>query len=148
MNMGSIESQRRRLAAEAARRYTERAKPREPTLEVVEKDGVFQAAGPVSSVRRAAHMTLTEGFGVTPTRPVAEARGAATAKNFEAIIGADDSDPINFLARGERARRAVCRLVVDGQPVGTGFLVAPGLLMTNNHVIGSRDEASQFLAEF
>ena len=34
------------------------------------------------------------------------------------------------------------------QPIGTGFLVAPGLLLTNNHVIPDEEAAAGFIAEF
>jgi V8-like Glu-specific endopeptidase len=60
--------------------------------------------------------------------------------------------PAGFLEAGARAARAVARLcvprVIDGTPimfgtmpslvVGTGWLVAPGLLLTNHHVIEAR----------
>jgi endonuclease G len=68
---------------------------------------------------------------------------------FEARLGAsDDLASINYLPRGHRASRAVCRLLRDGEWFGTGFLVAPGLLLTNNHVIESAGEAARFRAEF
>lgn len=70
---------------------------------------------------------------------------------FERILGESDLVSTNFLARGLKAGRAVCRVVVPtlgGQWYGTGFLVGPGLLATNNHVLGTRDEAAQARAEF
>jgi V8-like Glu-specific endopeptidase len=84
--------------------------------------------------------------GVAPAERTPE---RAPERMLEAVVGGlDDSDHVNFLARGVRAARAVCRLVQDGVPVGTGFLVAPGLILTNNHVIPSRDDAAMFTAEF
>src|SRR5262249_38790415 len=35
-----------------------------------------------------------------------------------------------------------------GQAIGTGFLISPRLVITNNHVIGSASEARGMLAEF
>src|SRR5262249_19006550 len=113
----------------------------------VEREGVFHAAGVVSSVRRAAHMTAAEGLMLTPTPQEAASR-LAMRFTPEALIGPDDSDPINFLVRGDLARRSVCRLTSNGQPVGTGFLVAPGIMITNHHVIESAKDAAEFLAEF
>ena len=58
---------------------------------------------------------------------------------------------INFLDRGRRAAAAVCRIKVPsdgGAWYGTGFLVGPRLLLTNHHVLGNTDEASQSEAEF
>ena len=59
---------------------------------------------------------------------------------LERVFGTSDLLSINFLARGMQAAAAVARLRVrlpdgSGEWFGTGFLVAPGLLMTNNHVL-------------
>jgi endonuclease G len=70
---------------------------------------------------------------------------------FERIIGESDLLSINFLDRGRRAAEAVCRIKLPmdgGAAYGTGFLVGPRLLLTNNHVIASRAEAAQCEAEF
>ncbi len=70
---------------------------------------------------------------------------------FERIIGDSDLMSVNFLARGQRAAAAVCRIKVPsdgGAWYGTGFLVGPRLLLTNHHVIGNADEASQSESEF
>ncbi|MDW9378062.1 peptidase [Sinorhizobium meliloti] len=70
---------------------------------------------------------------------------------FERIIGQSDLMSINFLDRGRRAAAAVCRIKVPsdgGAWYGTGFLVGPRLLLTNHHVLGNADEASQCEAEF
>jgi len=70
---------------------------------------------------------------------------------YERIIGESDLTSINYLDRGRRAAAAVCRIQVpsdSGGWCGTGFLIAPRLLMTNHHVLGSRDEAGQAEAEF
>jgi endonuclease G len=70
---------------------------------------------------------------------------------FERIIGESDLTSINYLDRGRRAAAAVCRIRAPspgGEWYGTGFLVGPRLLVTNHHVLGSADEASQAEAEF
>lgn len=70
---------------------------------------------------------------------------------FERLIGDSDLLSINFLDRGRRAADAVCRIKVPsngGAWYGTGFLVGPRLLLTNHHVLGDADEASQCEAEF
>ncbi|APO72220.1 DNA/RNA non-specific endonuclease protein (plasmid) [Rhizobium gallicum] len=70
---------------------------------------------------------------------------------FERIIGESDLMSINFLDRGKRAAAAVCRIKVPsggGTWYGTGFLVGSRLLLTNHHVLGTPDEASQCEAEF
>lgn len=77
----------------------------------------------------------------------------ADALAIERIIGASDLVPINFLAKGLAASRPVCRIQIrnaSGRVVGfgTGSLVAPGLLMTNNHVLPTAASAVRSLAEF
>ena len=70
---------------------------------------------------------------------------------YERIIGASDLLSINFLDRGRRAADAVCRIklpVEGGEAYGTGFLIGPRLLITNNHVLSSPAEAAQAEAEF
>jgi endonuclease/exonuclease/phosphatase family metal-dependent hydrolase len=71
---------------------------------------------------------------------------------LELAIGTADFLPSVFLEMGAAAARAVGRLVIRNgidysgrsQPggwKGTGFLVAPGLLLTNNHVLNSLEVA-------
>jgi endonuclease G len=59
---------------------------------------------------------------------------------LERIIDAsNDLQAVSFLARGARAARTVGRVAEDHNgrrvPFGTGFLVGPRLLLTNNHVL-------------
>ncbi|TVQ03713.1 MAG: hypothetical protein EA381_01090 [Planctomycetaceae bacterium] len=55
----------------------------------------------------------------------------------EAVIGFDEIMPIRFVHRGSQAADAVGRVVIRSSRAanGTGFLVAPRLLLTNNHVL-------------
>lgn len=66
---------------------------------------------------------------------------------FEKISGTSDFLPVSFLAEGADKASAVCR-VVTGTSLGSGFLIADGILITNNHVIESRQVASDSIAEF
>ncbi|WP_040778263.1 S1 family peptidase [Nocardia pneumoniae] len=72
---------------------------------------------------------------------------------LERIIGASNElQPANFLARGARTAATVARisLIRNGReiPMGTGFLVSPRLLLTNNHVLADQDTARQVVVEF
>lgn len=72
---------------------------------------------------------------------------------LERLLGGNDLVPINYLARGTVASRAVCRIRLrdssgDTIGFGTGFLVGPGILMTNHHVISGVQDARGALAEF
>jgi endonuclease G len=72
---------------------------------------------------------------------------------FERLIAGDELQPVNYLAHGVVAARPVCRLVLNdsgGRLCGyaTGFLFAPGVLLTNNHVFPNAASARLSLAEF
>jgi endonuclease G len=71
----------------------------------------------------------------------------------ERLIGQSDLLGINYLERGMRASRAVCRIEIRDERSrvvghGTGFLVGPRLLLTNQHVLLDKIEARHSLAEF
>ncbi len=71
---------------------------------------------------------------------------------FEAVIGTVDFDPYHVLPKGVEVARSVARITVRGRDgvrgFGTGFLIAPNLLLTNNHVLNSADLAATSIASF
>jgi endonuclease I/V8-like Glu-specific endopeptidase len=79
----------------------------------------------------------------------AKAVGLATwlgARGRERVLGTPDFEPSGFLELGLAVGRAVCLVEVKdrlgGSLVrGTGFLVAPGVVVTNHHVIMNAEEA-------
>jgi len=76
------------------------------------------------------------------------ARGA-----LERIIAGNDLDSINYLSKGLAVARSVCRIQLrdsqgNVQGFGTGFLIGPGVLMTNNHVFETPNAARNSLADF
>lgn len=78
---------------------------------------------------------------------------AEANRRFERIIKGNDLININYLEKGFLASRSVGRIHVcdaDGNVVGygTGFLVAPEVLITNNHVLESIDDATNSFVEF
>ena len=50
--------------------------------------------------------------------------------------------PFHFLRTGDRLGRAVVKLLRSDGAAGTGFLVAPGILLTNHHVLPDAATAS------
>lgn len=77
----------------------------------------------------------------------------AAAAALERVLEGNDLVGINYLERGTIASRSVCRIILrDARQrtagYGTGFLVAPGLLLTNNHVLRNDIEAARAQAEF
>lgn len=65
----------------------------------------------------------------------------------ERIIGSSELVDIKFLELAISIGRAVARLQI-GSGLGTGFLVGPGLILTNHHVIESVDDATIARAQF
>lgn len=68
----------------------------------------------------------------------------------ERIWGAtEDFVGVAFLQRGANAARSVGRVAFrDGRPQGTGFLISPGLFLTNNHVLETPSDCRSFVVEF
>jgi len=69
------------------------------------------------------------------------------------IMGKSDLVGISYLELGLLAARPVCRIQIMspfGRPegYGTGFLVGPNLLLTNNHVLYTAELARKSFAEF
>jgi endonuclease G len=72
---------------------------------------------------------------------------------FERIIEGNELQDINYFSRGTRAARSVARIAVrDGsgrlRSWGTGFLIAPHVLITNNHVLPDAGMAARSEAQF
>ncbi len=66
----------------------------------------------------------------------------------ERLIGENTLRPLYYLRRALVAAEAVVRVELSGEPVGTGFLVAPDLMVTNHHVISDDAEAKRAQARF
>ncbi|GGT12320.1 trypsin-like peptidase domain-containing protein [Streptomyces purpureus] len=117
-------------------------------LEIWLRNAVVQSAGitaPLEVFQRALDKVTRNAAGepdVAPDVPAGETK--------EEIIFRDDTVPFEFLRGGELAGTAVARIKVPpfqgGAPLqpngfphsGTGWLIAPGLLITNHHVINAR----------
>jgi endonuclease G len=72
---------------------------------------------------------------------------------LERILNKNNLMSINYLERGLRVARSVARIRIrsaQGRTLGfgTGFMVSPRLLMTNNHVLASRNDAAFSHCEF
>lgn len=84
------------------------------------------------------------------TDEIAKAR-AGDRLAQEAIIGkTTEFMSVAFFKRAPSVIRCVARIVErrSDHGFGTGFLIAPGVLITNNHVLKSRQEALESSAQF
>ncbi len=77
--------------------------------------------------------------------------GAAETR-LERILQGNELSDISYLSEGLLCARAVCRVVIRRggalRGYGTGFLVAPGVLLTNHHVFPGVDDVRESIAQF
>lgn len=69
----------------------------------------------------------------------------------EKIIGQSTLKNVAWLSKGIEMSKSVCRILLPtprGTATGTGFLVANGLLYTNNHVLANAAEAGKATIQF
>ncbi|MBT2443122.1 trypsin-like peptidase domain-containing protein [Streptomyces sp. ISL-36] len=115
-------------------------------LEVWLRNAIAQTveAGPLTVLQRALDDVARDAAGEPDLPP-----GRMPAETKEEIIFRDDTVPFEFLHGGVLAGASVARLKVppyeSGAPLrpayphaGTGWLIAPGLLITNHHVVNAR----------
>ena len=73
-------------------------------------------------------------------------------EQLEKILGKTSTLlPIHFLSEGIKAANCVVRIVlptIQGTRLGTGFLIADNLLVTNNHVLSNEQEADNATIQF
>lgn len=83
---------------------------------------------------------------------ISQWQGQETPANvLEKIIGENTLRPIAFLAQGLKVARSVAYISVrtsEESWSGTGFLITPNLLLTNNHVIPDADVLNNTLFRF
>ena len=85
-----------------------------------------------------------QGPGVTP---------GAFPRALERVLNTNDLIGLRFFEQGLRVAQAVGRVHIGGgtgasEGFGTGFLVAPRLLLTNHHVLADAEQARQSKVEF
>ncbi|MEJ0086749.1 MAG: DNA/RNA non-specific endonuclease [Pseudomonadota bacterium] len=72
---------------------------------------------------------------------------------FERVLLGNELQPIAYLARGTIASRSIARIEIRSpsgalEGWGTGFLISPGVLITNNHVFPDAASAKGSMAQF
>jgi endonuclease G, mitochondrial len=144
--------------ASTEQRYADRTPEREELQQRLEEHGILGADSPervrnrlmrLGTDRETAVAVAEAGAVEAPPPPVP----GETLVALERLLGTNDLIGISFLPAGYTAARAVGRIQVGaagGHVVGfgTGFMVSPHLLLTNNHVFSSADDARSSLLEF
>ena len=70
----------------------------------------------------------------------------ASWPRMELVLDSNNLLPFHFLRTGDRLGRAVVKIQRDDGATGTGFLVAPDVILTNHHVLPTREIASTAVA--
>jgi len=116
------------------------AKALETIIETLRKDDTHRRANPTQQANRREQLT-------------AQLNDAELAqRQLERIMQGNDLTDINYLAIGMERARSVARVVIrqNRRLLGyaTGFLVAPGVLITNEHVFESADMVKESVVQF
>jgi endonuclease G len=143
-------------------RYEDRTAKREENKRVIEEEGVLHADPPELVEKRLDRLGVDWGLARAVERT---GRDASTGRSLdeelppetfgadvlalERMMGHNDLVDVGFLERGYLAGRSVGRISVSAPDAhyGTGFLISPRLLMTNNHVLADPSEAARGFVE-
>ncbi len=133
--MRSIEERVQKVSDDASRRFYQQEPERDDTLSMLSFATVFDVEDTSRLETRKALLNPNDGLAL------------------ERILGKSDLVGINYLEIGLITSRAVCRVQVRDERgrvlgFGTGFMVSPSLLLTNNHVLENAATAQRSLAEF
>jgi endonuclease G, mitochondrial len=143
-----IRDARIEIAKAAARRWRERTSDRRSSAALIHAAGPGAADSPeaVANFERRSRVVAAK---------AARAMSAPPPRSFlERLIGADDLARAPRTHEEQKAGVPVARIaIINGlglEPTGfgTGFMIAPQLLMTNNHVLESRGDARGVGANF
>ena len=142
-----------RQVALAAERFDETEKARDRNAQAREANGTGVHDSLARLQARAERLLARN---ETPADAIVKVQAEGTTDRrlaLERIIDASNElQSWTFLPRGARVAATVARITLLDQgrelPLGTGFLVSPRLLMTNNHVLPTASAASGVVVEF
>ncbi|WP_326641265.1 DNA/RNA non-specific endonuclease [Streptosporangium sp. NBC_01755] len=156
--MDSVEGPPAGLQEDVAARVADRSEQRRRKIAVLaEPGGIARADEPVRVAARIDRLSRhyrdirpIDPTAITAAQPAAVTAAAAV---LERIIQTNDLLPVGYLEGGATAARAVGRVVVrDARGrlagYGTGSLVSPDLLLTNQHVLADARTAGRSGVEF
>lgn len=142
------------IALEAAERWRRRAAERRRKVKAVEAGHYTEADTRTRLLKRLERLRAWQqaalGLGTVAAEslraslaPAALQPADVTDELVERQIGRTrDLLSIEFFEQGLDAARSVGRILTHGQANGTGFLVAPGVVITNEHVLRDAAEAA------
>lgn len=136
----------------AAKRYEDREKGRADRARSIER-GEWTKAEDANRIRTRLKRKGMPPVAVEALIEEADGAGRNTTSMLERIIKGNQLQQVNFFDGGSRLARAVGRVVIrsgGGSTLGygTGFMISPQLLMTNNHVLPDLNTAANSTIEF
>lgn len=155
-----------KLAEEAAQRWAERQEKRDNDEEKLNNNQLAEVESPERIAKNLARMTnalvqqgkcsvetMTAGIDEAGVQFSAPTASLIDEISQERILGNSDLMGIEFLERGIAVGRFVGRVNIRNNigvtvGYGTGFMVSPRLLLTNNHVLNSFQSAKNSMIEF
>jgi endonuclease I/V8-like Glu-specific endopeptidase len=145
------------IIQETIDRYQQHRESRDSNLDKLAKGSVLSVDSPERVNRRLERISRSSVAGAIGTEVVFDG-SQSSADEFAQIvqerqIGQNDLMSVSYLEFALQVSRSICRIIIRGSNgrvagYGTGFLVSPHLIMTNNHVLTSLESANKSLAEF
>lgn len=148
-----------RVLEQTERRFAEHSTERTENIKLIKEKRIFEANPPELVRKRIARLDADErtvdaisGEALkfaTPAGPGIPSSGFPRA--LERVLQTNDLMSIGFFERGLQAAQCVARISLrsrQGSGFGTGFMVSPRLMLTNNHVFGAPEDAAESVAEF
>ena len=141
-----------RVADEAAERWSARQKEREARRAAIDEGRISDVETPERIKRRVDRLTEAT-LKRKVERRVAEPSLLMDTLGLERVLGKSDFLGTDFLEMALAVSRFVGRINIRSGPgrtvgFGTGFMVSPRLLMTNNHVLQTGRDALYSEVEF
>ena len=150
------------IAEQAASRWLQREKIRDENKQKLQDGGVASVESgeriQMRLDRLAAAATKEKAFKTTSSLAASLGQSSSTSflienVGFERVIGKSDFLGMDFLELALAVSRFVCRIQIRNSPgrtlgYGTGFMVSPRLLITNNHVLSNARSAVNSEIEF
>ncbi len=151
--VGSVVQASKNLLHQCAERWEQRLKKREKNIQGVREGKIAEIEPQERIEKRLNHLSEVAQKASFRERRVNLSEGFQQDIGLERVIGGDDFLGIDFLELGLAVSRSVCKVNIFRSPgrsvgSGSGFMVGPNLVMTNNHVLPNDELARFSILEF
>jgi endonuclease G, mitochondrial len=150
-----------RIIKATSERYQQREPQRSANIKKLDRGGLFTVDTPARIDRRLARIAnnpLAQIALAEDKRMRADGVESLSADDFrqlvqERILGQNDLMPVSYLEYALRVSQSICRVIIRSDTLqvmgyGTGSMISPRLLITNNHVLATRSKSRSSAIEF